>query len=103
MPRGQEFICILEMVCITGVKFKDPNFGIKKGIVHSIFPSFQYCYAAKIHINFLLVKMKGNINKGTIEKMNRRESLELELGGGHDAPKFDCDDKKRKNGSDFFL
>jgi hypothetical protein len=34
--------------------------------------------------------------------MNRRKSLKLQPGGGHDAPEFDREDKKIKNGTDFF-
>jgi len=75
MPRGHDFICISKTVCIIGIKFKDPIFGIKERIVHSIFPLFLILLCYKIHIDFLLVKIKGNIGKEMVEKMNRRKSL----------------------------
>jgi hypothetical protein len=70
------------MVITIGTKFGHPNFDIKGSIIHSVFPFFKkYCYVTKICINFLLVKMKGNINKETVEKMKKKESLGLEPNG----------------------
>jgi hypothetical protein len=37
--------------------------------------------------------MKGNISKEMAEKMNKKKNLQLEPSSGHDAPKFDREDK----------
>jgi len=76
MLEGQEFICIFETIFAIDIEFKHPNFSMKGRTIHSILLlSFQYCYVAEICTNFLLVKMKGNINKEMADKMKRRESL----------------------------
>jgi hypothetical protein len=62
--EGQEFTYTSKMVYTTNVEFKHPNSSIKEGTIHSIsLLSFQYCYVAKFLIDYLLVKMKGNISK----------------------------------------
>ncbi len=81
MPKGlEEFICISKIIFAINVKFRHPNFDIKGGIIHLVIPFFfKYCYATEICIDFLLVKMKGSINKEMVKKMKRMESLESEL------------------------
>jgi hypothetical protein len=65
MPKRQEeFIHTYETIFAISGRFKHLNFGIKGGTIHSNLPlSFQYCYVVKSCINFLVVKMKGNIIK----------------------------------------
>jgi hypothetical protein len=85
------------MVCTIDTEFKHPNFGIKEKTVHLVFPlSFQYYYVAKIHTDFLLVKMKENINKEMVGKRKKRKSLKSELGGSQATSELEHDDKKRK-------
>jgi hypothetical protein len=46
--------------------------------------------------------MRGNINKEMAKKMKRRDNLKSKLGDSQTAPKFDCEDRKKENGYDYF-
>jgi hypothetical protein len=89
--EGHEFICTSKMVFSTSTEFKHPNFGIKKGTISLVFfLFFKYCYVAKILTKLLAKKMK------------RRKSLESKSNGNQVPLEFDCEEKKRENGCDFF-
>ncbi len=65
-----------EMIFVTNVGLRHPNFRIKGSMVYSTFLlSFHYCYVVEIYMNFF-VKMRGNINKETIEGMKMRDKKE---------------------------
>jgi hypothetical protein len=77
MPKRHEFICTSKTFFATSTRIGHPNFDIKEGTIHSNIPHFlKYYYVVEIHIDFMLVKMKGSINKEMAKKMKRRESLE---------------------------
>jgi hypothetical protein len=66
---------------ITDVGLGIRTLVLKKELFSQFFISFQYYYAKNIHTDFLLVTMKGSINKKMVEKMKSKESLKLESGG----------------------
>jgi hypothetical protein len=92
----KRFIHTHQKKYIIGARFRDSNFNIKGGIVHSVLPlSFHYCYVAKICIDFF-VKMKGNINKEMVRIMKRKESLDLESRSNQLALEIKQEEKKIK-------
>jgi len=75
--EGQKgFIHTHEMIFVTNIRFRHPNFSIKGSTIYStLLFSFHYCYVVEIYIKFF-VKMKGNINKEMVEKMKMRDKKE---------------------------
>jgi hypothetical protein len=90
--EGKKFIYTLKTVYITDIEFKHPNFSIKEGTIHSIFPLLYY-YVTKILTNLLLVKMKGNFSKEMAKKVKRKESLKSKPNGSQVALEINCEEK----------
>ncbi len=92
-----------EIVFAISARFRHSNFGIKGGTIHLLLLFIlNYCYVTKMCIGFLLVKMKGKINKGMAKKLKKSENLKSKSGANQLTLKIDCEKNFKKNGSNSF-
>jgi hypothetical protein len=59
MLERQKFICTFETTCTTGAKFRHPNFGIKEGTIHLVFPLFLVLLHCKKNYRFFIGEDEG--------------------------------------------